>query len=281
MRVSHPATPRATSRATRLVVVAAGAVALVMALVPELRSPGAVVTAWAGAGTLVLGVVLHRPRPALLWVLLAAVLVLWSAATTAVQVQGSVSAPTAALVGAGQALAVVVTVVVVLQPGGAATGRRARWERRRAGEALVDGVVIATVLGLVTAQVIAVAVASTRSATTVLVPVVDVAVLGMLLRFVVSHRLLPVSGRLVVAAALTTVAHDLSAAVDGDRLPLPGDPAQVSAGCAPCSSGRRPSTRAWPRPSPRPGSSAAPRPRPSWASSRSARSPWACGGWVT
>lgn len=227
MRVSADATARpTTARATWLLVLAAVAVAVVLALVPVLRSPGAAVTAWAGAVAAAAGVARHRPVPPLPWVLLAVMLVLWSTATTAVQLEGRVSTPTAALVGAGQVLAVVVTgwVLVGARTG---TGARRRTGHRSPDEALVDGVIIATVLGLVTAQVVAVAVSSARSATTVLVPVVDVAVLGMLLRFLVSHRLIPVAGRLVLAAAVVTVAHDLSAAVHGDRLPLPGEPAQV------------------------------------------------------
>lgn len=83
------------------------------------------------------------------------------------------------------------------------------------------------VLGLVTAQVIAAAATGARSATTVVVPVVDVAILGLLLRFVASRRLLSPANYLTVTAAVATVGYDLSSAVQGDRLALPGTSAQV------------------------------------------------------
>jgi len=226
-----------TVLAVRLVLAATAALVLVLLLVPDLRSPGTLAAVWVSVGLVLHGVLRHRPRPARHWLALALLLALWAMAVTIVQLRGSVPTTAVVLVGAGQVCAVLLVASLVHHPGrpavpGDGTAERRRRLRRgarreRGREGILDGVVIATVLALGTAQVVAVATSSTVSGTTVAVPVVDVAVLGLLLHFFVSHRLLWTSNLLNLLASVVTVVYDLLAAVQGERLPLPGDPLQV------------------------------------------------------
>jgi len=230
-------TRRPGTLSVRLALAATAALVLVLLLVPHLRSPGTLAAVWVSVGLVLHGVVRHRPSPARHWLALALLLALWALAVTIVQVRGSVPTSAVVLVGAGQVCAVLLAIALVHHPrgpavpGAAPAGRRRRRERgaRREGgrEGILDGVVIATVLALGTAQVVAVATSSTVSGTTVAVPVIDVAVIGLLLHFFVSHRLLWTSNLLNLLASLVTVVYDLLAAVQGERLPLPGDPLQA------------------------------------------------------
>ncbi|WP_299040183.1 bifunctional diguanylate cyclase/phosphodiesterase [uncultured Pseudokineococcus sp.] len=232
-------TPATTSRPTdvpvRLLLAATAVAALVVLVVPGLRSSVAVGACWASVALVLVGVLRHRPRPSRAWLLLAVVLALWAAATTISQVRGETSPAGVVLVGAGQLGAVLLALALVPRSGrrrarrGSAAGPRPGSGAHPSGgrERVLDGVVITTVLTLVTAQVVAVATSSTVSATTVVVPVVDVAVLGLLVSSLASHRLQEPSAVLAMTAALLTVAFDLLVAVGGARLAAPSDPLLV------------------------------------------------------
>ena len=201
--------------------VVAAVAGLALAL-PSWRSPAVGAASIASVALVVLGVLLHRPPRSTAWWLLALTLALWGTAGLQVQAAGRLSGVGAALVWGGQAVAASIVVHVA---------------RRRPGQApspggRLDLVVIAAVLALVGAQLVAVAVTTDGELSGVAVASVDVALLGVLLRFLVSGRALPVSSWLLLSAAALTILYDLSNALAGRRLALPGEPAQaVGAAC--------------------------------------------------
>lgn len=86
---------------------------LVATAVPWLRSPLIGVSAWASVVLVLAGVGWHRPRARRAWVAVAVMLALWAVGTTLVQVQGHSSNAVAWTTGAGQLVAVAVTLSLV------------------------------------------------------------------------------------------------------------------------------------------------------------------------
>lgn len=219
--------------------VGAGLVALAL---PAARSPVLFAAAWASVLLVAGGVHRHRPRPPLPWVLVAVMLGLWAVGTTLVQlgeVRGTWAVVLDWSVGAGQALAAALAVVLIHHAGAGSRSRRAssgrvvgrRPERRMATDrkgSVVDLLVIATVLALVLAQIVAVSQSSADGAASmVLVPTVDVAVAGLLLRLLVLYSGLQASTLIALSAAVVTIFYDLFAHLGGHRLALPGAVDQV------------------------------------------------------
>ncbi|WP_282944495.1 putative bifunctional diguanylate cyclase/phosphodiesterase [Cellulomonas endometrii] len=122
------------------------------------------------------------------------------------------------LVSAGQAVAVAIVIALIR------SGSRSSVRDR---EAWLDFVIIGTVLVILAAQLVAAAGAERRTLSALIIPSVDVAVLGMLLRWMLTRRGLPSSAYLLLAATGLTLVYDLLAAVDGRRLAAAGDPAQA------------------------------------------------------
>lgn len=189
---------------------------------PGLRSPLITVAAWGSVALVVVGTLRHRPRPVLPWLLVAVMLALWAVGTTVTQVEHRISLPTTVLVSAGQAVAVAVTLVLVVR------SRSPRAGRGGSG-GFIDLLVIGTVLALVLVQVIAVATSSStsRAGSSLVVPTIDVALAGLLLRVAVVHARLHPALQLGLAAAVATILYDLFAHVGGHRLALPADQDQV------------------------------------------------------
>ncbi|WP_298456210.1 bifunctional diguanylate cyclase/phosphodiesterase [uncultured Cellulomonas sp.] len=208
-------TPRTSWSALALVV---GLVAAVAAL-PGLRAAGAVLAAVGSVSLVLVGVRLHRPTSRV-WLLVALTLATWGAATVLSQLGGDAAAGRTgdALIAAGQAIAALVVVHVARMGTPEAAAQRG---------SRVDLVIMATVLGLVVAQLVAAATADASSLAALVIPTVDVTIIGLLLRFVVTRPRLPVSSYLALAGAVTTTVYDLACAVQGRRLPPPGDPVQI------------------------------------------------------
>ena len=186
-------------------------------LLPAWRSPAVVVASVLGLLLVGAGIALHRPAGAA-WPLVALMLALWGAGAVVVQVRGGIPAFAVATVWVGQAVAAALVVLV-------ARGR-ATSPVQTAG-ARFDGLVIATVLLLVGAQLVVVALSGDGDLASAVVASIDVTLLGMLLRFAVSSRLLQPSARLTFAASFLAIGYDLASALQGRRLALPGEPAQV------------------------------------------------------
>ena len=207
-------------RTAHLTRVLAGATALGCAgvlLVPAWRSGAVVVASVLSVLLVAVGTAVHRPRGAA-WPLLGLMLALWGAGGLLVQDRGHLDAWSTGLVWAGQAVAAGVVAHV-----GRSAARRSE---RSAGDRL-DLVVTATVLALVAAQLVAVVVAGRGDAGGVAVATVDVVLLGVLVRFTLTRRGLSTSSRLLLVGALLTIAYDLTSALHGRRLALPGEPAQA------------------------------------------------------
>ncbi|WP_432502844.1 putative bifunctional diguanylate cyclase/phosphodiesterase [Kineococcus arenarius] len=207
---------RWSARSTWALLVGALAAAALVLAVPAWRGPAVLVVAPVAVALVVLGVALHRPRGAAWW-LVALMLALWGAVPWLAQTTGRVDGPPTALVWAGQAVAAGIVLHV-------ARGREGGREPSPGGR--LDLVVIAAVVALVGAQLVAVALAGHGDATGVAVAGVDVVLLGVLLRFAVSRRALPVSSWLLLSAGLLTVVYDLSCSLHGRRTALPGEAVQ-------------------------------------------------------
>ena len=201
------------------------------AVLPPARSPLIAAAAWASVALVLAGVGRHRQGRRSPWLLVAAMLAFWAVGTTLVQLQDRVSALTVVVVGAGQAIAVAVSIVLL---------RTLAPERRRRRAATLDLLVIAVVLALVLVQLVAVALARVpgtpavpgsggRSGWTaaVVVPTVDVAITGLLVRVAVVNARLQPAAALGLVAAVGTVLYDLVAQLGGHRLALPGSGDQV------------------------------------------------------
>jgi len=202
------------------------AVVAAVLVVPPLRSPTMTAVSVLSPLLVLLGMWLHRPA-SVVWWLLALMLALWGAASVLVQRDGDMSGVSTALVGAGQAVGALLTVHVARvrsTAGGAAEAGP------RAGSR-VDVALIVTVLGLVGAQLVTAGTARDASLGPLLVPIVDVTILGVLLRYTVSHRGLQPASYLALTAAVVTTVYDLSSALQGRRLALPGEPAQALGIC--------------------------------------------------
>lgn len=208
------------ARPARVALAATVAVAAVAAAVPGARSPLIGVSAWAAVVLVTAGILRFRPAVVRPWWAVALMLALWAVGTTVVQVQGRTSGVVDVAVGLGQAVAVLITVALLRTSGRAAPERRG---------ASMDLLVIVTVLTLVVLQLVSVAMSSTgrRDIATVAVPTVDIAVIGLLLRVVVTFARLQAAVVLGLVGALATVVYDLLAAVGGNRLALPGSGDQV------------------------------------------------------
>ncbi|MEZ0163410.1 putative bifunctional diguanylate cyclase/phosphodiesterase [Kineococcus sp. LSe6-4] len=201
-----------------VVLALAGAAACL--LVPALRPTTAVVAVCASALLTLAGTLVHRPRGAA-WPLLVLMMAVWAAGVVLVGHRGHLDTTSTLLVWAGQAAAVTVTVHVARS--GRADGRC----RETASATRLDLVVIGAVLALAAAQLLAVLAAGGGDVTGVVVATVDVALLGVLLRFALTRRGLPPSSWLLLLAACLTVAYDLGSALQGRRLALPGEPEQA------------------------------------------------------
>lgn len=194
--------------------------ALAALAVPALRSTAVGTAAVAAPLLTVAGILRYRPRPLVPWCLVTLMLTLWGVGTVQLQVQHRLTPAGSTAVDAGQAVAVLVAVVLV---------RRSRDRRRDARAGGIDILVIGSVLALVAAQLVSVAAAGdgSGSAASLVVPTVDILVCGLLLRVVVVHRGLSAATTLGLFAALTTVLYDLSARLAGHRLAIPGSPGQA------------------------------------------------------
>ncbi|WP_432520519.1 putative bifunctional diguanylate cyclase/phosphodiesterase [Kineococcus sp. SYSU DK006] len=213
------AAPSRSALATWALCAAACTGAALVLLVPSWRSAAVVLASVVSVALVGAGCLLHRPRGAA-WPLVGLMLALWGVAGLHVQAVGELVPAATAAVWGGQAVAAVLVVGVVR--GRAAGGRRAREPGGR-----LDLVVIATVLALVGAQLVAVAAADHEGVAGAVVASVDVVLVGMLLRFTVAARGLSASSWLLLAGGLLTVVYDLTSALDGRRLALPGEPEQA------------------------------------------------------
>jgi diguanylate cyclase (GGDEF)-like protein len=193
-----------------------GACAVLLA-VPAWRSPAMVVASALGVLLVLAGIALHRPAGGS-WPLVALMVALWGSGAVLVQVRGEITGVAVATVWAGQLVAA--ALVVLVARGRAATPVEAAGAR-------LDGLVIATVLLLVGAQLVVVGLSGHGDLASAVVASLDVTLLGMLLRFAVSSRLLQPGARLSFAAAFLTIGYDLTSALQGRRLALPGEPTQV------------------------------------------------------
>ncbi|WP_432562459.1 putative bifunctional diguanylate cyclase/phosphodiesterase [Kineococcus sp. SYSU DK003] len=201
---------------TWLLSAAAVLLCVLSALVPGWRSPAVTVASVVSVLLVVAGSLWHRPRgPA--WPLVGLMLALWATAGVLVQARGVLDDVTTPLVWAGQAVAVVVVLHV---------GRSGRQQAERTRASRLDLVVVVTVLGLVAAQLLATLASGRAAATAIVVATVDVALLGVLLRFTLTRRGLRASSWLLLVGALLTICYDLTSALHGRRLALPGEPAQ-------------------------------------------------------
>ena len=202
-----------------LALAATAAAAAAAAAVPGLRSPALAVAAVAAPVLLAAGVLRNRPRPALGWWLVALMTALWAVGTVALQVGHRFTPVVTSSVDAGQVVAVVVVLLLVRVLG------RNRAVVRRSGS-LVDPLVVGSVLALVAAQLVALAVRTDGSTASLVVPTVDVAICGLLLRVVLTHSGLHAATNLGLLGAVATVLYDLGARLDGQRLAVPGSPWQ-------------------------------------------------------
>ncbi|MGI4894384.1 MAG: diguanylate cyclase domain-containing protein, partial [Janthinobacterium lividum] len=216
--MTSPGLTRSAGLTWALLISLFGASATILA-VAQWRSPAALLASVTSVLLVVVGMIIHRPRGGE-WPLMALMLTLWGVGSTLVQVQGHISDVVIALVWAGQAAAVAVVVLV-------ARGRAEAGNPVEAAGAKFDAVIIASVLVLVGAQIIAVGLAGHNNLTSAVMASFDVTLLGMLMRFAVSSRLLQPSAWLTFAAAFLTIGYDLSSTLQGRRVALPGDPAQV------------------------------------------------------
>ncbi|MEJ5914215.1 putative bifunctional diguanylate cyclase/phosphodiesterase [Pseudokineococcus sp. 1T1Z-3] len=216
--------PRASARGAAAVVVVTGAAVLLLLAVPAVRPAAVVGAAWTTVALLVAGTLWHRPRDAWQWWALVVSLTAWSTSITVVQVEGRVPPLGVALLALAQLAAFVVAVTLLPWPGRARSRRPPRARATR----VLDATVVVVVVGLVLAQAVATAATGSARATTVVVSLaVDVAILGLLLAFVFSHRVRARSGHLLVAAGVTTILFDLLSGIHGSRVALPGDTAQA------------------------------------------------------
>ncbi len=206
-----------SARAVWVLLVALASTAGVLILEPGLRSPAIALAAIAAVGLVLLGVVIHRPQsPA--WLLLALMVAFWGAGVLVVYAHGSITPVATDFVWAGQLVATAVTIYTVRSGSRTAV---------RSFAARLDLLIIATVFTVVGFQIVTAATNGTSNPTALAVASIDVALLGMLLRFAVSRRRLGVSSILALLGALVTVAYDLSSAVHGRRLALPGEASEI------------------------------------------------------
>jgi diguanylate cyclase (GGDEF)-like protein len=208
-----PASRGARPAWTALAVVLTAGV--VVALVPASRPVVSPAGSVASVLLVLAGVALHRPVSRL-WLAVAAALATWAAASV-LQAAGVSGPLIPALVGGGQVITVGLTVMVSRMGVRATAARGSR----------VDVVIIGTVLGLVGAQLVAASMAGSASLSSLVVPTVDVTIIGMLLRFVVTRPRLHTSPYLALAAAMVSTVYDLACAVRGVRLAPAGDPLVV------------------------------------------------------
>lgn len=129
-----PGTPpgRQSGGVAWVVLGAALVTALVAPVVPSLRSPLIAVSAWASVVLVPPGVGWHRPGANGVRIAVAAMPALWAVGPTLVQVQGRSSAAIAWVTGAGQLVAVGVTLSLVRS--GAGGGPRIGWCWSAAGD---------------------------------------------------------------------------------------------------------------------------------------------------
>jgi diguanylate cyclase (GGDEF)-like protein len=205
------------ARATWLVTAGIVIAVVVLAADRALRSPGSVVAAVISVGFVLLGVRMHRPR-SMTWLLIALMLAFWALNAALVYVKGDVSTAAAICVWAGQALAIGITGHTMF------AGARPAVRSITAG---IDVLIIATVLALVGVQIVTARPTGSAGLNTAVISSVDVVLLGMLTRFAVSRRGLGPSSVLVLAGAFTGIVYELSSAVQGRWLALPGDPNQI------------------------------------------------------
>ncbi len=213
-----PVGPRALRRSGWLVALG-GSLGLtaVAALAPSLRPAAIVAASVLSVALVLLGIRVNRPRT-WQWPVVALMLALWGVADVLVQVRGAGSNLSDILVGVGQAVALVVVLRL--------TARRSSRAPFATAGGVLDVVVIATVLGLVAAQLVSASAVSSQALSVLMVPTVDVLIVGLLLRFVVSLHL-PTGAHLLVLAAAVTAVYDLLGALQGQRLALPGQPEQA------------------------------------------------------
>ncbi|WP_432487910.1 putative bifunctional diguanylate cyclase/phosphodiesterase [Kineococcus sp. SYSU DK018] len=204
-----------SARATWLLLAVVLTAAVLVQAVPAWRAPAVLVVPAASVLLIGVGVALHRPRGAAWW-LVALMLAAWGAGACLGRFHPAPGVASG-LLWAGQAVAAGIVLHVV-------RGRTGGRDPSPGGR--LDLVVIAAVLTLVGAQLVAVVLADHDDVAGVLVASLDVALLGLLLRFAVSRRALPVSSWLLLTASLLTVLYDLTCALSGGRLAPPGHPVQ-------------------------------------------------------
>ncbi|MGI4896102.1 MAG: putative bifunctional diguanylate cyclase/phosphodiesterase [Janthinobacterium lividum] len=204
---------------SRLASVALGAtliLAFLALLLPDWRSPIVVIGSIAPVVMTVAGTLIYRPR-GLTWWLISLMLAAWGLAAVHAEVVGRLTPSATALVWAGQGVAAALIVHV---------GRSRRGQPPSPGGRL-DLLIIATVLALVGAQLVAVALLGDSELSGVAVASVDVALLGVLVRFMVTREFLRPSSWMLLTSSVLVIAYDLLNALHGRRLALPGEPAQA------------------------------------------------------
>ncbi|MDP9831239.1 putative bifunctional diguanylate cyclase/phosphodiesterase [Kineosporia succinea] len=200
---------------------------------------------WVAVGATLGGIAWYRPAEWIAWSLVAGMLGLWGGAGLVGLLNEDAAAVGAALVIAGQmcAVGVVVRLFWIRRHGqqeavgkaryvffpGAVEEFGGRWDRF---SRYADLLLLVGVFGVVVAQVVATvrALPTGVSVVAAVIPVIDVVLGGLLVRFLISRDRLPRSTFLGVLAAILTVVNDLVVVVGtGERAPLHNQFAQVAA----------------------------------------------------
>ena len=221
---------RAEAAGAGVVLLVAAAVAACALAVPSLRPALLVAAAWASVVAVVVGVVVHRPARRRGWTAIGLVLTCWAGAHTVSVLlpEAARPAPVEAMV-AGQLIGVVLVARLFAGP-----RRRAQLREHLAPGPLLEHVLLVAVVVLAVAQLVAHldpagpgGPGSGASGLGVATAALDVLLLALVLRFVLSRSSLPVSTRMLVLGAVVGLGYHLAGAVAGTD-PGPGSPLQAA-----------------------------------------------------
>ena len=223
---------RAETACAGVVLLLAAVVAALGLAVPSLRPALLVSAAWASVVAVAVGVAVHRPARRRAWTAIGLMLTCWAGAhTVTVLLAGAArpvpAAPVEAMV-AGQLIGVVLVVRLFTGP-----RRRSQLRGHLAPGPLLEHVMLVVVVLLAVAQLVAHldAAGPGASGLGVATAALDVLLLALVLRFVLSRSCLPVSTRVLVVGAVVGLGYHLAGAVALTE-PGPGSPLQaVGAAC--------------------------------------------------
>ncbi|RBY74821.1 hypothetical protein DQ239_18710 [Blastococcus sp. TF02-09] len=189
------------------------------------RVPTVVLVAVAAVVVPVVGIVVHRPRPLLPWLAVAAMLGFWAAGMLDLVADPGAELAASALTQCGLVVAIGLIASIFVRRRRAAGAPRPQRTRAEAFGRRADQYVVGAVVALGVAQVVATAASlgdPTHTWAAVVAPV-DVVLACLLLRFAASRHHLGASGALLIAAALSTALCDALGTMDGVRFVLPDD----------------------------------------------------------